>query len=304
MAITTEIIAYVALFMLGTALGSFLNVLSMRYNPEKSVFGNKSIGGRSRCMNCKKKLTWIELFPIFSFLVQKGRCASCGAKLSLQYPIVEIAMGILAVATVYYLNGFFQISSAVFLSLFAPWWQYALTLSWIFAFAVWFLIVLIDIKHYVVPNELNAILGILGIIVVGIIWIYNSQLPFFSNSFLGQYAMYLSPSGSVLINHILGALVAGAFFALLSVASRGHGMGFGDVKLALASGLLLGWPDIALMIISSFILGGIFGGYLLITKRLGMKDRVPFAPFFVLGVAVTFFFGKLILGGYFALFGI
>lgn len=300
----TEIVWYGLIFILGSALGSFLNVLSMRYNPEKNVFGNKSIGGRSRCMNCRKKLTWIELFPIFSFLAQKGRCASCGAKLSLQYPIVEIAMGILTLGTVYYLNGFFQISSAIFLSFSAPWWQYALALSWIFALAVWFLIVLIDIKHYIVPNELNVILGVLGIIVVGIMWRYNSQLPFFSSSFLGQYAPYLSPSGSVLINHVLGALVAGMFFALLSVASRGQGMGFGDVKLALASGLLLGWPDAALMVILSFLVGGIFGGYLLITKRLGMKDRVPFAPFFVLGIAGTFFFGEFILGGYFALFGI
>lgn len=304
MLITVEIIAYGTLFILGSALGSFLNVLSMRYVPERNVFAEKNIGGRSRCLKCKKKLTWVELFPILSFFAQRGRCRSCGAPLSPQYPIVEFLGGLIAVGVAYSLNGLYKIPHITFAYLTAPAWYYAIVFVWIIAFIVWLLVILIDFKHYVVPNELNVVLGCLGVISVVLLWKYQNQLPLFSTSFLKQYSLFLALSKSLLVNHLLGALVAAAFFTLLSVASRGEGMGFGDVKLALASGLILGWPDIVLAVIIAFIIGGIFGAYLLISGRLGMKDRVPFAPFFVLGIALVFFFGEAILKGYFTLFGL
>ncbi|MDO8557523.1 MAG: prepilin peptidase [Candidatus Jorgensenbacteria bacterium] len=304
MPITVEIIAYGALFIIGSALGSFLNVLSMRYAPERSVFAEKSIGGRSHCMKCKKKLTWFELFPLVSFAVLRGKCRSCGAPLSIQYPIIEFLGGLIAVAVAYYLNSIYSVPDFVFASLAAPWWHYALLGAWILVFIILLLVLLIDLKHYVVPNELNVILGVLGIIVVGIMWKYKNELPLFSTSFLKQYSLFLAPTGNLLLSHVIGAFTAAVFFALLSFASRGQGMGFGDVKLALASGFLLGWPDMALAVVIAFILGGIFGAYLLISGRLSMKDRVPFAPFFVIGIALVFFFGEAILKGYFTLFGL
>jgi prepilin signal peptidase PulO-like enzyme (type II secretory pathway) len=81
-------------------------------------------------------------------------------------------------------------------------------------------------------------------------------------------------------------------------------MGMGDVKLAAASGLLLGWPDIALAAIIAFVLGGFIGGIFLVLGKKIMKDRLPFAPFFVAGIFITILFGHAIIGGYFSFFNI
>ena len=76
-------------FLLGTVIGSFLNVIILRHEA-----GTKPTG-RSACPHCKKQLTWRELLPIVSYLAQKGKCRGCGARISPQYPLVEIVTGIL-----------------------------------------------------------------------------------------------------------------------------------------------------------------------------------------------------------------
>ncbi len=99
-------------------------------------------------------------------------------------------------------------------------------------------------------------------------------------------------------------IAGGLFFGFLVFISRGKGMGMGDVKLALSSGVVLGWPDIALATILSFLLGGLVGGILLIFGKKHIKDKLPFAPFFVFAVFLTVFLGHSIVSGYFGLFGI
>ena len=94
---------YILLFIFGLIVGSFLNVVIFRYQPGKKVFDPKLIGGpgnwktRSRCMSCKKQLVWYELLPLVSFLIQKGKCRGCGAKISLQYFLVELLSGLVFV---------------------------------------------------------------------------------------------------------------------------------------------------------------------------------------------------------------
>src|SRR5271170_6448315 len=78
-------------FIYGTLIGSFLNVLALRYNTGAGV------RGRSKCMSCAKTLTWIELVPLLSFAVQRGACRSCKARISWQYPLVEFLAGALFV---------------------------------------------------------------------------------------------------------------------------------------------------------------------------------------------------------------
>src|SRR3989344_7186685 len=104
----TIIVIYALLFLVGNALGSFLNVLSIRYNPDKNVFAKSSISGRSRCQNCGRGLGWFELIPLASFIAQKGRCRTCNAQLSRQYPIVEALMGVITLGTALFLNNFFD----------------------------------------------------------------------------------------------------------------------------------------------------------------------------------------------------
>lgn len=76
-------------FIFGTIVGSFLNVVVLRYNSSFSIYG------RSGCPSCGKTLTWFELIPILSFFLQMGRCRVCGSRISLQYPLVEALTGVL-----------------------------------------------------------------------------------------------------------------------------------------------------------------------------------------------------------------
>jgi prepilin signal peptidase PulO-like enzyme (type II secretory pathway) len=295
---------YLVLFLLGLAAGSFINVLSLRYNPHLSVFDLKVIGGRSRCLYCKKELSVRELVPVFSFLWQKGKCARCGHKLSFQYPLVELVSGAIFVLVPIYLNAFYNLNPITFANFGAPRFYYGAVLIWIFAFLIWLLVALIDLRHYLIPNELNAALGGLGVALFLVLSINAEFLPTFRDSFLRHYDLIFSPWRNIILRHLFGAAAAGLFFAALSFLSRGKAMGVGDVKLAFASGLILGWPDVGLATALAFILGGIVGGFLLLLKKKTLRDRLPFAPIFVIGVVLTFFFGFQIIKGYFALFNL
>lgn len=77
-------------FLFGAAIGSFLNVCIYRIPGKEDI-----VFKRSHCMSCGNVLKWYELIPLFSFLAQKGRCRSCGVKLSLQYPLIELLNGLL-----------------------------------------------------------------------------------------------------------------------------------------------------------------------------------------------------------------
>ena len=95
---------YFALFIFGLALGSFLNVASLRYEPGQKLFDLKIIGGRSRCSHCRSQLSWYELVPLFSFFWQGGRCRKCNHPLSFQYLLVEFLSGLLLVLVPWYIN--------------------------------------------------------------------------------------------------------------------------------------------------------------------------------------------------------
>lgn len=288
----------IILFFFGTILGSFLNVLTLRYKPEQNVFAPASIGGRSRCFYCQKTLNWFELIPIFSFLIQDGRCRNCRARLSFQYPIIEFLTGAIFVIVPIFFSSFYKLSANL-----DPVWFYLSSAIWITAFLIWLLIAAIDLRHYLIPDELNLILGVLGIIFI-IVSLKQGLFLNLGNSFLKHYGLLFSFSTNSIFNHIFGAVVSGLFFGSMSILSGGRAMGFGDAKLAFVSGLLLGWPDIGLAIILSFLIGGIFGAATLLIKKKTMKSLLPFAPFFVLGVVLTVFFGVQIINLYFRLFQI
>jgi len=294
---------YVVLFVLGLATGSFLNVLTLRYQPERSAFSRKALGGRSRCPHCGKTLTAVELIPLVSFLIQRGRCSDCGGRLSLQYPLVELVSGTVWVAVPLSLSFFYNIAPVAFASLAAPLWYYGLTLVWIFAFLTWLAIFVIDMRHYLIPNELNILLAILGVAATLLLSTHHGALPVFRDSFLRHYALLISPTFGVWAGHLLGAAASGLIFGFLVFLGRRQAMGVGDVKLAIASGILLGWPDILLAALLAFIVGGVWGVALVLTKGKKFSDRIPFAPFFVIGAALTVFGGYRLLHLYFSLLG-
>jgi len=295
---------YITLFVFGLIIGSFLNVLVLRYDPNGKLFDRKKLSGRSRCPHCMHELGTAELVPIFSFLFQLGRCRKCGHKLSFRYPLVEFLSGAIFLAVPMFLNGFYNVSAISFANFGLEWWYYALLLLWVLVFLSLLAIAAIDLRNYVIPNELNALLAVFGVIIAAILFYYSEKLFPFRDSFLQQYQLVFSPFQNLILNRLLGMFAGGLFFGLLVFLSRGRGMGMGDVKLALALGLVFGWPDVALSTIIAFVLGGLVGGILLAGGKKHIKDKLPFAPFFVLGTFLTVFLGHAIVTGYFGLFGI
>ena len=118
---------YIVLFVLGAVVGSFLNVISLRWDLPRRGGVLPNLGGRSSCPSCEKVLEWHELIPIFSFLILRGRCLSCGGKISWQYPIVELWTGLIF-ATIPYI--------------FIP------------VFCIYIVITIYDLKHKIIPDLL------------------------------------------------------------------------------------------------------------------------------------------------------
>ncbi len=284
------------LFLIGLCVGSFLNVVIFRYFPEDGFFCNiKKCDGRSKCMTCEKTLKWYELIPVVSFFAQLGRCRGCGAKISWQYPLVELAGGLVFLLPLYFstYNSLFNIPNSSLLIFSA---------IWIAIFSILILIWAIDYKFYIIPDELNIFLAGLGILLVAENSFYKNFSGFGQGSFLGSFSMLFEFRGNIWTNHLLGAVIALSIIGLIIVLTRGKGMGIGDLKLAGALGIIFGWPDTIFVLVFSFIIGSIYGIYLLIRRIKGFKDCVPFGPFLVLGSVTVIFFGQNILGQYFKFF--
>jgi len=288
---------YFILFVLGVALGSFLNVLTLRYDPEKK-FSFRSIQGRSRCMSCGKQLRWYELIPLISFCIQRGMCRSCKTSLSRQYPIIELLMGVIAVGIGYIFFHIFSFPLAIVL-----WAPYVATLFWIIVSMVLLFALIIDAKHFIIPNGTNMLLFGFGIVWTAFLalWGFNEDMA--HGSFLTHFAQLIEPWQGIILNHLIGMGVAGIFFLLIVVMSRGKGMGVGDIKLIGSLGLLFGWPDIAIIIISSFIIGTIAIVPSLILRQKHGSDKVPFGPFIVMASFLVLFWGTGLLQAYFDIIG-
>ncbi len=280
---------YIILFVLGLAVGSFLNVISLRYRPGQKLLDKKIIGGRSHCPICLKTLAWYELMPIFSFFLQRGKCRHCGHKISFQYPLVEIISGLLFVF--------------VPLSLSMVNGQWSMVIIWLLVFVFLLLLSIIDLRHSIIPNQINLTLGILGLILI-VINNYCNKFGLLNGSFLGHYAVIFGLRENIWINYLAAALLGMAIFGAIILLSRGKAMGLGDFKLVAALGLIFGWPDISMVMFLAFVIGALVSIVFLIRKKKKMKDAIPFGPFLATGAALTFFFGYQIIGGYFKLFGL
>jgi prepilin signal peptidase PulO-like enzyme (type II secretory pathway) len=287
---------YLLLFIFGLAAGSFINVITLRYQPAQKILDKKIIGGRSHCPICLKTLAWYELIPIFSFFIQRGRCRGCGHKISLQYPLVEILSGLIFVFVPLALTYNLQLMSYDSL-------RSLVVGYWLLVFVLLLLLSIIDLRHSIIPNQINLTLGVLGLILI-IINSYNDRFNFLNGSFLGHYAVIFGLRENIWISYSVAALLGMAIFGAIILLSRGKAMGLGDFKFVAALGLIFGWPDILMVIFLAFIIGALVGIVFLIRKKKKMKDAIPFGPFLVIGAALTFFLGHQIIEGYFKLFGL
>jgi len=293
---------FIFLFFLGAAIGSFFNVVSFRYKAGARLFNPKIIGGRSHCPHCHTTLSWYELIPVISFLIQLGKCRHCKKRISSQYPIIEILSGLTFVIIPIYFYNHFKIFQ-LFLGGMPFNWYYFFLGIWILTALIFILLSAIDFRLKIIPDSLVLSLVFLGLVLI-IVKNFYKLFGVFEDSFLGSYAMMFGLRDNIWINYVAASLFGVLFFGLIVFLSRGRAMGMGDLKLAGAIGLLLGWPDTAMAIFLAFILGSLVGIFLIIVGKKSLKSALPFGPYLAIGVFLTMFFGQAILGGYFKLFGI
>lgn len=244
---------FVYIFVLGTAIGSFLNVLIDRFS------NNTSILGRSKCDYCGKKLAPSLLLPVVSYLFLKGKSRCCGKKLSLYYPAIEIITGVAFVFATYYI-GIESIEDVVLLNY--------ISIARVIATygMVSFLIIVFfaDLKYHIIPDEAVA-----SIILLSIPSVLARQI--------------------LIPNVGAGAILFLIMFAIFAV-TRGKGMGLGDVKLAFAIGFFLGLNPGLVALYIAFVIGGIVSTFALLLKKRGLKSKIAFGPFMVIGMFIMLFY--------------
>lgn len=223
-------IFYFFVFIFGLCIGSFLNCVIYRLEQKKKITG------RSFCPHCKHTLSWQDLFPIFSFLFLKGKCRHCHEKISIQYPLVELATGL------------------IFILIFN---QYSMldTLYLLIISCFLIIIFIYDLKHYLIPDKI-----LFPAIIIALIYnLINLQH---------------------ILNNLWAVIVASGFLLIIFLISKGRAMGFGDVKLAVLMGLLLGMPDVLVALFLAFFFGAIIGLILMAFKKKSLKSEIPFWPVF------------------------
>lgn len=226
--------------VLGAVVGSFLNVVILRLPNDESI----SFPG-SHCPKCKQPLHWYENIPIISYVVLRGKCRTCKASISWQYPLVELSMAVLA--TLLYQ-------------------RFAFSFEFVFYFvffAALLVIIFIDIQHQIIPDRIS-----LPGILIGFAGSFGNELVTWQQSALGLF---------------LGGGVLYAVAYGYHVITHREGMGGGDIKLLAMIGAFLGWQSLLYVIFSSSLVGSVVGIAAMIKQRKGGQTRIPYGPFLALG---------------------
>lgn len=302
MTITTLTIYLISvIFLLGICWGSFLNVWIYRIPLGRSV-----AGGRSACMTCEHNLGPLDLVPLFSFLFLRAKCRYCKTKLSWQYPMIELIVGLLFVLT-YFVIGLNM-------------WLWLVS---VFVITVNVVMAKIDWNTTFIPN----VLSYSSIVIAAIYAFFATKIPNYSEP-LGSVATFeqVVPMPT-LTDSLIGGFAFFALFFLLFIISNG-GMGLGDAKWALFMGLMLGWQ---IMFIALFIATTLSSIYSLTVmaimgkkikalpsttitlqdeeeeevthKILGMsivngKPAIVLGPFLAIGMIIAWFYGVRIFNWY------
>lgn len=238
-----EISIILGLFMLGTILGSFYNVVAYRLPKGESI-----IYPSSHCPNCNHKLRPWELIPIFSFLLQKGKCSECKKKISWFYPISEIVCG---------------------LSFVLCYISFGLSLELIVALTFTSMLIIVVLSDYYYMIIEDSVLIVFGLLLLLEIFLINGL-----DVFLLSIKNGLISFGIMFLLKIFGDLLFGK-----------ESMGGGDIKLMLIIGIMIGWDMSIITIFLSAILAFPVSLIILNSKK---NHEIPYGPFLSLAALIIY----------------
>lgn len=220
----------------------------------------KSLNTRSHCLSCGQILAWYDLVPLISYVALLGRCRTCGAWIPIRYVLVELATALLFALVVLFVH--------------AP----VLILLYFGLLTVLVIIAVYDLYHLIIPDELVVWLLGIAVVIVG-------------------YEVYSTGTWMHATSAIIGGVTAFIVYAGMWYVSSGRWIGFGDAKLAIPLGALVGAGSVFSLVVLSFWIGAGISVCLLILQRLWrggqkylpfmrarlkMKSEIPFAPFLII----------------------
>ena len=256
---------YFEAFVIGTCIGSFLNVIIYRFPNDLSI-----VKPRSFCPKCKTKLTWRENIPLISWLIQGRKCITCKTTIPFRYPLIELCTGVLFAIFVNSSPSIYASSSNLFFNT---------CFSWIFL-ALLICIAFIDIDCLWIPQGLlnfGFISGFLGLIF----------LVIFGKEF-NKIIFLLKGLGSPLISFLIFEI----FRRVAKYIFKKDAIGKGDSKLVAMLALWLGPLGTLFAIGFSYIFAAIFCFVGLSANSLSFRQAIPFAPFISLGGLTVWFLGN------------
>jgi leader peptidase (prepilin peptidase) / N-methyltransferase len=250
--------ALLFVFLLGCCVGSFLNVCIYRLPQDLSI-----VAPRSYCPQCRAPIHGYDNIPLLSYLLLRGKCRNCGAKISWRYPLVEALSGAFAVALFVKCGfgvNFFSYSAFT---------------------AALLVITFIDLDHRIIPD----LISLPGIGIGFLLSFFEPSLSV-KDSLIGLVA----GGGSLY-------LVAVAYEAL----TKREGMGGGDVKLLAMIGAWLGWKAVLFTLFFASLSGTVIGGGAMLAQKQGRYSAIPFGPFLAFGALAYLFFGPQLIDWYLSL---
>jgi leader peptidase (prepilin peptidase)/N-methyltransferase len=248
-------------FVFGAVVGSFLNVCIYRLPRSESI-----VFPASHCPGCGRVIRPYDNVPILSYLVLRGRCRTCGVRISPQYPVVEL---INALLTMFLFIKF----------------GFSLTFLFLFIFcSALVVITFIDLEHRIIPD----VISLPGIVV----------------GFAASFFIVNLCTGRTLgwLNSLIGILVGGGSLFLVAflyqIITKKEGMGGGDIKLLAMMGAFLGWMAVPFIIFTSSLVGSVVGISLMLVQKKDSKLAIPFGPFLAFGAILYVFYGRRLIHWY------
>ena len=242
---------YLFVIILGGLWGSFANVCIYRLPLDKGV-----VSGRSYCPKCKKQITWKDNIPIISYFLLNGKCRKCKKPISSQYALVEL-LSILFFTVIYFLYGITLTTLLLMI----------LSLSFIIIF-------FIDLKHFIIPNEITFSMMALG----------------FLKSFDPNLNLLFPNYINSLIGGLLGYGIIWSIIYFYKQVRKKEGMGLGDAKLFGVIGFWFGWIAIPFIIFLSSVIALLSVVPSLLKNSKSMSSQIPFGPYIIIGTLVYLFF--------------